>query len=164
MFNFCIWIEIRIFWGSCKCWAKLLCMNHLQYSNSDIGSCFGLNIRQNNWIKTLFVKQEWPDLIVLFFWQIKGIKVCQGRFSCYSLPNGARSESALKVVTQCTKVVSTLKSDQVYHKNVSLFLSCKNMNTIDSLHHVKEHSKINSFLQFESHRIKTFLKFELFQI
>ena len=42
------------------------------------------------------------------------------------------------------------------HKGVSLFLSYTNMNTINSLHHVKEHSKISNFLQFESHSSKSF--------
>ena len=30
------------------------------------------------------------------------------------------------------------------------------MNKVNSLHHVKEYSKISNFLQFESHRSKTF--------
>ena len=42
------------------------------------------------------------------------------------------------------------------HKGVSLFLSYINMNTINSLHHVKEHPKISNFLQFESHSSKSF--------
>ena len=42
------------------------------------------------------------------------------------------------------------------HKGVSLFLLYTNMNTINSLHHVKEHSKISHFLQFESHSSKSF--------
>ena len=36
------------------------------------------------------------------------------------------------------------------HKGVSLFLSYTNMNTMNNLHHVKEHPKISDFLQFES--------------
>ena len=36
------------------------------------------------------------------------------------------------------------------HKGASLFLSYTNMNKMNSLHHVKEHPKISSFLQFES--------------
>ena len=42
--------------------------------------------------------------------------------------------------------------------SVSLFLSCTNMNMINSLHQVKEHSKItcSNFLQFESHSSKRF--------
>ena len=35
-------------------------------------------------------------------------------------------------------------------KGVSLFLSYKNMNKMNSLHHMKEHPKISNFLQFES--------------
>ena len=39
-------------------------------------------------------------------------------------------------------------------KGVSLFLSYTNMNKMNSLHHMKEHSKISNFLQFESHSSK----------
>ena len=42
------------------------------------------------------------------------------------------------------------------HKGVSLLLSYTNMNQMNGLHHVKEHPKISNFLQFESHRSKTF--------
>ena len=34
-------------------------------------------------------------------------------------------------------------------KGVSLFLSYTNMNTMNSLHHMKEHPKISNFLQFD---------------
>ena len=42
------------------------------------------------------------------------------------------------------------------HKGLSLFLLYTNMNTMNSLHHVKEHPKISHFLQFESHSSKSF--------
>ena len=45
------------------------------------------------------------------------------------------------------------------HKGVSLFLSYTykhEINTMNSLHHVKEHPKISHFLQFESHSSKIF--------
>ena len=41
-------------------------------------------------------------------------------------------------------------------KGVSLFLSYRNMNKMNSLHHVKEYPKISNFLQFESHSSKSF--------
>ena len=41
-------------------------------------------------------------------------------------------------------------------KDMSSLLSHTNMNKVNSLHHVKEHLKISNFLQFESHRSKTF--------
>ena len=41
-------------------------------------------------------------------------------------------------------------------KGVSLFLLYTNMNTMKSLHHVKEHPKIRNLLQFESHNSKRF--------
>ena len=39
-------------------------------------------------------------------------------------------------------------------KGMSLFLSYTNMNTMNSVHHVKEHPKISNLLQFESHSSK----------
>ena len=32
------------------------------------------------------------------------------------------------------------------HKDVTIFLSCTNMNKMNSLHHVKQHPKISSLL------------------
>ena len=43
----------------------------------------------------------------------------------------------------------TLNPIDPIHKGMSLFLSYTNMNTMNRLHHVKEHSKISHFLQFE---------------
>ena len=54
------------------------------------------------------------------------------------------------------KVTGATSDIDPIHKGMSLFLSYTNMNTINSLYHVKEHPKISNFLKFESHSSNSF--------